>query len=79
VWRQPERRPIGTPEYASPEQADVTTGDVDERADVYSLGVVFYEWLIGVVPFDTTRLRQAGFAEMFRIMRKRMPRRSPES
>ena len=31
---------VGTPEYASPEQAEVTTGDVDETSDVYSLGVL---------------------------------------
>src|SRR5580704_18083265 len=38
---------VGTPEYASPEQAEVTTGDVDESSDVYSLGVILYELLIG--------------------------------
>jgi serine/threonine protein kinase len=61
---------VGTPEYASPEQAEVTTGDVDETADVYSLGVLLYELLIGTVPFDAARLRQAGLAEMLRIIRE---------
>src|SRR5579863_453524 len=61
---------VGTPEYASPEQAEVMTGDVDETADVYSLGVLLYELLIGAVPFDSARLRQAGLSEMLRIIRE---------
>lgn len=61
---------VGTPEYASPEQADTTTGDVDETSDVYSLGVLLYELLIGAVPFDTATLRNAGLAEMLRIIRE---------
>jgi eukaryotic-like serine/threonine-protein kinase len=61
---------VGTPEYASPEQADTITGDVDESSDVYSLGVLLYELLIGAVPFDTATLRNAGLAEMLRIIRE---------
>jgi serine/threonine protein kinase/tetratricopeptide (TPR) repeat protein len=61
---------VGTPEYASPEQADTMTGDIDEVSDVYSLGVVLYELMIGAVPFDTATLRNAGLAEMLRIIRE---------
>src|SRR3989475_10898400 len=61
---------VGTPEYASPEQADTMTGDIDESSDVYSLGVLLYELLIGPVPFDTATLRNAGLAEMLRIIRE---------
>lgn len=61
---------VGTPEYASPEQADLITGNVGPATDVYSLGVLLYEMLAGAVPFDGRRLQSAGFSEMLRIIRE---------
>ena len=66
---------IGTPEYMSPEQAELTGLDVDTRSDVYSLGVVLYELLAGTQPFDSKELRTAGFDEMRRRIREEEPPR----
>jgi WD40 repeat protein/serine/threonine protein kinase len=64
---------VGTPEYMSPEQAELTGLDVDTRTDIYSLGVLLYELLVGTLPFDAQSLRRAGFDEMRRIIREDDP------
>ena len=64
---------IGTPEYMSPEQAEMTPESVDTRTDVYSLGVLLYELLAGALPFDSRELRRAGFDEIRRKIREDVP------
>jgi non-specific serine/threonine protein kinase/serine/threonine-protein kinase len=66
---------IGTPEYMSPEQAEMTGLDVDTRTDVYSLGVMLYELLVGALPFDPKQLRAASFDEIRRKIREDEPSR----
>ncbi len=66
---------IGTPEYMSPEQAGMTGLDIDTRTDVYSLGVLLYELLVGIQPFAPDELRSSGFDSMRRKIREEDPPR----
>ena len=66
---------IGTPAYMSPEQAEMSGLDIDTRSDIYALGVLLYELLVGKTPFDSKELLAAGLDEMRRTIREREPAR----
>ena len=57
---------VGTPAYTSPEQVDMSSVDVDTRSDIYSLGVLLYEILVGRPPFDPKELAEEGMENMRR-------------
>jgi WD40 repeat protein/serine/threonine protein kinase len=64
---------VGTPLYMSPEQAEMSSLDIDTRADIYSLGVLMYELLTGTTPFDKKRVAKAAYDELIRMIRDEDP------
>jgi serine/threonine protein kinase len=62
---------MGTPHYLSPEQVTEAKA-VDARADLYSVGVIVYEWLAGYLPYDAQT-----FVELIVKMQSELPRPLP--
>jgi len=65
---------LGTPEYMSPEQADMASEDIDTRSDIYSLGVLLYVLLAGILPYDSQTFRQGGVEHIRKIIRETDPK-----
>ena len=66
---------IGTPEYMSPEQADLSIKEVDGRSDVYSLGIILYQLIVGARPYEvpSSDLLLLGLSEFLRGRLAPMP------
>ena len=66
---------VGTPEYMSPEQAEVNNQDIDTRSDIYSLGVLLYELMAGSTPLTRNRVKDVALLEVLRVIREEEPPR----
>ena len=69
------RQVVGTLQYMSPEQSELSGLDIDTRSDVYALGLLLYELVTGTTPFDKATFDRASFDEKRRIIREEEPPR----
>ncbi len=64
---------IGTPEYMSPEQADLSSRDIDVRSDVYALAVLLYELVVGDTPIPRERVKASALLDVLQAVRCEEP------
>jgi non-specific serine/threonine protein kinase/serine/threonine-protein kinase len=64
---------LGTFQYMSPEQAELGRRDIDTRTDVYSLGAVLYELLVGTTPLDHESLANGSYVDVLQRIREEEP------
>jgi eukaryotic-like serine/threonine-protein kinase len=64
---------LGKPAYMAPEQAEATQSGVDTRTDIFSLGVILYEMLTGVLPISMKQLRDASIEAVLAALRGERP------
>jgi serine/threonine protein kinase len=70
---------LGTPLYMAPEQIRSDGVDADTRADIYALGVIFYELLAGATPLTREQVQRASLDELLKLLREKEVAKPSES